>query len=334
MKRANDKTGIPSHHDGSRFRNPWPGSEMHGFGDAVKWMLTRSRVPSPPELSGVPSPVQSPSIPQRSDSLSLTWIGHSTFLIQCDGLNVLTDPVWSKRVSPVSFAGPSRLVQPPIALDALPPVDLTLISHDHYDHLDDATVRHLIERFPNMEWVAPLKVAEFLENRGAKHVTELDWWDIASVKGIEIGCTPAKHFSGRYPWNRNATLWSGYALSFKGVRVYFAGDTALMPEFQPIAEKFGPFDVAILPIGAYEPRWFMRAVHMTPEDCVAGFGQLLSGNSGRSCILAGSHWGTFRLTDEPVMEPPHLARASWETAGYPADALWIFRHGETRFLTD
>jgi len=331
MNRANDKA-TPSHHDGARFRNPWPGSEMHGVGGLIKWMFMRSRTPVPPDASKPPVPFASPSIPDRSDNLSMTWIGHTTFLIQCDGINVLTDPIWSMRASPVKFAGPARLVYPPIRLESLPQIDLTLLSHDHYDHLDDTTVRQLVERFPEMQWVAPLKVGRFLEKRGARHIIECDWWDEGVAGGILVGCTPARHFSGRYPWNRNATLWCGYTLSFANVIVYFAGDTALMPEFERVAERFGPFDVAILPIGAYEPRWFMRAVHMTPEDCVAAMGQILSGNSDQACVMAASHWGTFKLTDEPVMEPPRLARMSWENAGYPVENLWIFQHGETRSL--
>jgi N-acyl-phosphatidylethanolamine-hydrolysing phospholipase D len=306
---------------------------MHGIGGLIKWMLTRRRIEAAPELTVKPVPIASPAIPVRSTNLTVTWIGHTTFLIQCDGINILTDPIWSHRASPVSFAGPTRIVPPPISLAALPPIDVSFISHDHYDHLNDATVRQLIARFPDMQWVTPLEVGSFLKKRGARNVTEFDWWDEAVIHGIQVGCTPARHFSGRYPWNRNATLWCGYALSFSNARVFFAGDTALHPEFRSIAERFGPFDAAILPIGAYEPRWFMRAVHMTPEDCVAAFGNLLSGNKGTLCRMIAAHWGTFKLTDEPVMEPPHLARSSWINAGYPEEPLWILRHGETRSLS-
>lgn len=277
-------------------------------------------------------PVASPVIrvPTRSEPLALTWIGHSTFLIQCDGVNILTDPIWAERASPVSFAGPRRIVPAPIPLANLPPIDITLISHDHYDHLDDATARELIQRFPQMHWMAPLEVGRFLENRGALSVTEMDWWQESVIDGLTIGCTPAKHFSGRSPWNRNGTLWCGWTIAFDNARVYFAGDTALHPEFGNIATRFGPFDVAILPIGAYEPRWFMRAVHMTPEDSVEGFGHLLGQNGGAACIMAASHWGTFPLTDEPVMEPPYLAKAAWQRTGRQPENLWIFQHGETR----
>ena len=325
-----------SHHDATGFQNPWPGSTPHGIGGLLKWMMTRSggaATPSPPEHTTLPSSAISSKPPlDRSDKLAITWIGHSSFLLQCDGLNILTDPVWSARASPVSFIGPHRLVPPAIQFEQLPPIDITLVSHDHYDHLDDSTVRRLIDRFPSMKWLAPLRVGAFLRRRGAQDVTELDWWDRHEALGVTIGCTPAQHFSGRYPWNRNATLWCGWSLWFgDGTRLFFAGDTGLHPQFGEISRRLGPFDLAILPIGAYEPRWFMRPVHMSPEDSVTAFQHLTAG-SARDCVMVGSHWGTFRLTDEPVMEPPHLARQSWSQAGLPPDRLWILAHGETRTL--
>ncbi|MDO8501672.1 MAG: MBL fold metallo-hydrolase [Gemmatimonadaceae bacterium] len=297
-------------------------------------MLTRSRqqpavVPAAHRMRPViASPVRRPA--ERVDTLTITWIGHSSFLIQCRGLNILTDPIWSDRASPVSFAGPRRLVPPFLRLEDLPPIDVTLISHDHYDHLDDPTIGRLIGRFPAMCWLAPLRVGGFLERRGAANVKELDWWQEHETAGIIIGCTPAQHFSGRYPWNRNSTLWCGWTLSFGRPRVFFAGDTALHPEFGAIAERFGPFDMAILPIGAYEPRWFMRQVHMNPTDSIAAFQQLTAVHPDHPCIMVGSHWGTFRLTDEPVMEPPILAREIWSRASLSPNLLWILAHGETR----
>ena len=320
------------HRHGNRFRNPWPGSAQHGFAGFVKWMLTRSdgEAATPPEDRARPVPVASPHPPDRTDGLAVTWIGHSSFLIQCRGVNILTDPVWSDRASPVSFAGPHRLVPPGIAFENLPPIDFTIVSHDHYDHLDDATIRRLIGRYPRMKWLAPLHVGDFLRKRGASDVTELDWWGEHSASGVSFGCTPAQHFSGRYPWNRNATLWCGWTVRFDDdTRVFFAGDTGLHPEFEKVANMFGPFDMAILPIGAYEPRWFMQPVHMSPEEAVTALQQLDQEDLAR-CVMVGSHWGTFRLTTEPVMEPPRRARESWDAAGLPADRLWILSHGETK----
>jgi L-ascorbate metabolism protein UlaG (beta-lactamase superfamily) len=184
-----------------------------------------------------------------------------------------------------------------------------------------------------MRWCAPLGVAEFLKRRGASHVIELDWWEHAETLGLSLGCTPAQHFSGRYPWNRDATLWCGWTIAFSREKVFFAGDTALHPQFADIARRFGPFDMAILPIGAYEPRWFMRVVHMDPEDSVTAFQQLVSADPSHGCVMVGSHWGTFQLTDEPVAEPPRRTSDHWSSLGLEPDRLWIMKHGETRHVS-
>jgi N-acyl-phosphatidylethanolamine-hydrolysing phospholipase D len=270
--------------------------------------------------------------PAASRHPRITWIGHSSFLIQVAGLNILTDPIWSDRASPVSFAGPRRLVPPGLSFGDLPRIDITLLSHDHYDHLDRTTVENLISQFPGMVWITPLGVAQFVRSRGAISVQELDWWDEITVGSATIGCTPAQHFSGRFPWNRNSTLWCGWALRIGDFSMFFAGDTGLHPEFEQIAARFGPFDVSILPIGAYEPRWFMHPVHMGPEEAVQAFVDLTSPYPGRHSIMVGSHWGTFRLTDEPVGEPPILVRAAWDRACLPTSDLWIFSHGENRTM--
>jgi N-acyl-phosphatidylethanolamine-hydrolysing phospholipase D len=336
MMQAKDIKSKTAHHSVRGFQNPWPGGALHGIGSLMKWMLTRSEreaSSSPPAHFIRPVLSASRSRPvERRQALTVTWVGHSSFLIQCAGLNILTDPVWSERASPVSFAGPRRMVPPGLSLDELPPIDITLVSHDHYDHLDDDTIRQLISRFPNMKWMAPLRVGDFLRKRGAADVTELDWWNTHDWEGLSFGCTPAQHFSGRYPWNRNATLWCGWTVTFpNGARLYFAGDTGLHPEFSLISAEFGPFDMAILPIGAYEPRWFMRPVHMTPEDSVKAYQDIEA--TSPACVMVGSHWGTFRLTTEPVMEPPALTRSNWSAAGLDEDRLWILEHGETRTLT-
>ncbi len=324
-----------SHHSDDGFLNPWPGSAPHGAGGLIKWMLTRSSDESFVAPEAEPRPVIAPSArppAKHVDRLTVTWVGHSSFLLQCRGLNILTDPVWSDRASPVSFAGPHRLVPPGVPFEDLPPIDLTLISHDHYDHLDDATIRRLTNRFPGMKWFAPLRVGDFLRKRGASDVTELDWWEVHESLNFSAGCTPAQHFSGRYPWNRNSTLWCGWSVRFDNdTRVFFAGDTGLHPEFAEISKRLGPFEMAILPIGAYEPRWFMQPVHMSPEESVNAFQELANGGSDR-CVMVGSHWGTFRLTTEPVMEPPRRARESWSLAGLPDERIWILSHGETRVI--
>jgi N-acyl-phosphatidylethanolamine-hydrolysing phospholipase D len=280
------------------------------------------------DFSAIPSPQELP--PDASDATSVTWIGHSSFLIQLGGMNILTDPIWSNRASPVGFAGPKRLVPPGMALEALPGIDVTILSHDHYDHLDDKTVRRLIAQFPDMTWLTPLGVGDFLRKRGASSVRELDWWAETVLGPASFACTPAQHFSGRYPWNRNATLWCGWTIRIGDTAVFFAGDTGLHPEWREITQRFGPFDMSILPIGAYDPRWFMHAVHMAPEEAVLAFQAIDSIHPGHSGVMVGSHWGTFRLTDEPLDEPPSLARRTWSTAQLPPENLWILAHGESR----
>jgi N-acyl-phosphatidylethanolamine-hydrolysing phospholipase D len=214
--------------------------------------------------------------------------------------------------------------------DKLPCVDAVFISHDHYDHLDDQTVRRLIARFPRARWIGPLGIGDFLEKRGAVHVVEMDWWQSGDLGVISAWCTPAQHFSGRYPWNRNATLWCGWVIGIGGYRVFFAGDTGLHPEFGEIARCLGPIDAAILPIGAYEPRWFMQPVHMNPEDAVSAYLQIIrSSPSSDACLFVPSHWGTFRLTDEPLDEPPRLLRRAWIKADLPENRLSLVQPGET-----
>lgn len=330
MKRANNVAAASHHRPGGGFQNPWPGSALHGTRGLLKWMLTRSRRPELQPAEKTSSAGARPDASSREPRI--TWIGHSTFLIQAGGLNILTDPIWSDRASPVSFAGPRRIAPPGVGFDDLPRIDITLLSHDHYDHLDRQTVESLIARFPEMTWMTPLGIADFIRSRGARDVRELDWWDETTAGESRIACTPAQHFSGRFPWNRNATLWCGWTVRVAGFSLFFAGDTALHPEFESIARRFGPFDLAILPIGAYEPRWFMRPVHMSPEEAVQSLVALTAARPGHRCTMLASHWGTFRLTDEPVDEPPAFARAAWTRANLPSGNLWIFTHGETRVL--
>ena len=265
-------------------------------------------------------------------AVGVTWVGHSTFLVQIGGLNVLTDPMWSARASPIPWAGPARLAPPGVSIDALPPVDLVLLSHNHYDHLDVPSVRSLAQRHPEALWVTPLGLSDFVRRHGVRVARELDWWQETAMGGAAIGCVPAQHFSARGLGDRGATLWCGWTVAVGGRSLYFAGDTAYHPDFAKIGAAFGPFDIAILPIGAYEPRWFMRSVHMNAGEAVQAFGDVSGahpGHAGRR-VMVGGHWGTFRLTDEAVEEPPVRAREAWAAAGLPPDDLWVLAHGETR----
>jgi N-acyl-phosphatidylethanolamine-hydrolysing phospholipase D len=320
-----------------RFRNPWPGSVEHGLGSMLKWTIDRARNGTlgfrargtpPAAVAASPAVLRS-----NHDDCRLTWIGHSTFLIQVGGLSVLTDPVFAERASPVRFAGPRRLSPPGLALDALPPIDLVLQSHDHYDHFDVDTIRVLARRSASTVWCAPLGLAARLRTLGVRHVTECDWLASAEpVPRVRVACVPARHFSGRSLTDRNATLWCGWTLSVGARRLYFVGDSAFHPDFAAIGEREGPFDAVLMPIGAYDPRWFMSAVHMDPEEAVTAFLAIRSAHPAHPCVMAAMHWGTFALTDEAVDEPPRRARAAWERDGLDAGSLWVFAPGETRVI--
>jgi N-acyl-phosphatidylethanolamine-hydrolysing phospholipase D len=266
-----------------------------------------------------------------ASTLTITWIGHTTTLLQLGGLNVLTDPIWSDRASPLAFAGPKRFTPPGVDFDDLPVIDAVVISHNHYDHLDARTVSRLIARFPAAAWRVPLGVARFVRRKGASDIEECGWYATTQVGPLRFTAVPAQHFSGRSLFDRNATLWCGWVLSSKHHSVYFAGDTALNPSFSEIGERCGPFDAALMPIGAYDPRWLMRSVHMDPEECVAAVRSLAPGVTDTPLVLA-THWGTFQLTDEPIGEPPRLTRSAWQGASLPSDKLWIARFGETRVV--
>jgi N-acyl-phosphatidylethanolamine-hydrolysing phospholipase D len=326
------QTPIPPHHrPGGGFRNPWIEHAVPGFGGLLKWLLvhrTTRPVPKDPNPSVFARARPAFASPRaRAAQLTATWVGHSSVLLQLGGLNVLTDPMWSERASPVQFAGPHRWVAPGIPFDELPPIDVVLESHNHYDHLDDITVRRIVRAHPGATWLVPLGLASFVHSRGARLVSELDWWQDATVGPLRFGCTPAQHFSGRSFRDRGATLWCGWGLAAAGgKRVFFAGDTGYHPEFGAIAERYGPFDLALLPIGAYEPRWFMRYLHMNPEEAVAACSDL-----GARAMLP-MHWGTFKLTDEAMDEPPVRARAAWQAAGLPAEGYRQLAHGETLTL--
>jgi len=322
----------PLHHgaDG-RFRNPWPDSEPRGFADVLRWTLQRRaqpRAPSPPRGS---LPVARPDLSATPDNSSATWIGHSTVLLQVAGRTILTDPMWSERAFPVQWMGPRRIMPPAVALNALPKLDLILVSHSHYDHLDKTSVRALARLQPNAEWVTPLRLGKYLRQFGAPRVTEIDWWETTEVAGVRITGTPARHFSARRAGDRNRTLWSGFAIERARRRVYFAGDTAIHPEFGEIGQRCGPFDLVLMPIGAYDPRWFMHGVHVDPEESVEAYREVVAAQPDAPLpLMLALHWGTFRLTDEPMDEPPRRATAAWAKAALPVDRLWIARFGESR----
>jgi N-acyl-phosphatidylethanolamine-hydrolysing phospholipase D len=320
-----------------RFRNPWPDSQPHGWRDLLRFFAerpARSRTESPRRGS---FPASNPAIsyPRAGETdLMATWIGHSTVLLQLGGINVLTDPVFSQRAFPVQWLGPRRVMDPGLAIDALPPIDVVALSHNHYDHLDRPAVKQIAGAHPQATWVVPLGLGAYIRRWGARDIVELGWWQHAAVKGLRVTATPARHFSGRGLRDRNKSLWCGFAFETEKQRALFVGDTAYHPEFGTIGSQCGPFDLLMIPIGAYDPRWFMRIVHVNPEEAVQIYEDLVGSHPEAPLpVMLGIHWGCFRLTEEPMEEPPQRATARWRAAGLAEDRLWIARFGETRRVT-
>jgi N-acyl-phosphatidylethanolamine-hydrolysing phospholipase D len=244
------------------------------------------------------------------------WIGHATWALRLGGQLVVTDPVWSHSLS--GFA--RRLVEPGVALEAMPPIDIVLVSHDHRDHMDLPTIAKLPD---TATYFCGLGNGKRL---GKPNVVELDWWQSHTIGTLTITFVPARHWSMRLPWNRNDSLWGGFVVRGPEGTAYHSGDTAFGDHFAQIRTRCGPIDWAMLPIGAYAPRWFMEPQHMDPDDAAKAFAAL-----GAKYLLA-MHWGTFRITDEAIGEPPERIRALWQAHGLPPERLWIVDPGEPRPL--
>jgi L-ascorbate metabolism protein UlaG (beta-lactamase superfamily) len=231
--------------------------------------------------------------------LRVTFVGHATFLVQQDGLNLLIDPVWSSRIGPVSWLGAKRYRPPGLRFEDLPPIDVVLLSHDHYDHLDLPTLRKLVAAFPHLTLITGLGNGTFLKSQGIHaKVVELDWWQSTTVGDMEIVATPAAHWSGRNPFATNRTLWVGFVLKGPAGLTYYAGDTGWGPHFAQLRERFGPLRLALLPVGAYKPEWFMSAQHMGPKEAFEAARVLEASTS------IGMHFGTFNLADDGPLEGP------------------------------
>jgi L-ascorbate metabolism protein UlaG (beta-lactamase superfamily) len=291
---------FPNHFDGKRFYNP-DARQALGFFDVLRWKLS-----SRPESSPGFIPDVEQSIPPRSvegGGLRVTLVNHSTVLIQRPGFNILTDPIWSERASPLSWAGPRRRRKPGVRMDDLPRIDAVLISHNHYDHLDLPTLRQLAMA-GDSTFIVPAGVGRLLRSNNIKPVHEMDWGESLSLPNFTVHCVPALHFSARGISDRNKTLWCGYAIEGQDRLVYFAGDTAFGGHFAQIREKFGAPYVALLPIGAYAPRWFMSPVHMAPDEAVRAHEILAAKTS------IAIHHGTFQLSDDGIDTPKKELLAS------------------------
>ncbi|MDD9967926.1 MAG: MBL fold metallo-hydrolase [Myxococcales bacterium] len=290
---------------GGRFENPLP-EHMGGGWSMLKRFLAKAPHGTP--LS--PPPVharRATDFPALQGALAVTWLGHSSLLIELDGTRVLTDPVFSQRASPLSFAGPTRFHPVPIAVAELPEVEAVVLSHDHYDHLDMDTIIALNSRVDR--FVVPLGLGAHLEYWGVPtaHITELDWWQEVELGSLRLVCAPARHFSGRGISDRNRTLWASWAMIGPAHRMYFSGDTAMFPGFAEIGRRLGPFDVAALEVGAYDRAW--PDVHLGPEQAVAAHKAL------RAHLMLPVHWGTFDLALHAWTEPVVRTRAAAAAVG-------------------
>ncbi|ORX90359.1 Metallo-hydrolase/oxidoreductase [Basidiobolus meristosporus CBS 931.73] len=320
------------------FQNPWKSFTNHGFCDMFALLkdYDRQRCAIPPKEKLVP--VLTPDFellnkPEGKD-FQLTWLGHACFLLQVDGINILFDPVFSDRCSPFQFVGPKRYTPPPCKIEELPKIDIVVISHNHYDHLDYNTVKALGD---GPRYFVPLGNKKWFESVGIRNVVECDWWDETEVslegaRDVKIVCTPCQHFTGRGVHDRFQTLWASWCVITKDEgKFYFAGDTGYRsvpktkdedsvpycPAFLEIGHKYGPFDLACIPIGAYSPRWFMSPIHCSPEDAVRVHEDIRSKKS------VGMHWATWVLTDEDVTEPPRRLKQELQNR----------KHNEEDFIT-
>ena len=287
--------------------------------EILRWQLERLRR-SRPTQADTPAPFR-PNDGKLLQELpaSLTWVGHASFVMRLGNAFVAVDPIFSERISGVV----KRLAPVGLSYDALPPLDVVCLTHNHRDHLDMATLKRLGQK---PLYVVPLGNGPLLKDAGFPHVVELDWWETHRTGDLEITLVPARHWSMRFPWDRNDMLWGGYVFRGQEGTAYHSGDTALWDMFREIGQRCGPIDWAMLPIGAYEPRWFMEPQHMNPEDAGQAFEML-----GARTFVA-MHWGTFKLTDEPTGEPPGRIRAWFAERGIDPSRLWLLDVGETRAL--
>jgi L-ascorbate metabolism protein UlaG (beta-lactamase superfamily) len=289
-------------------------------------MLREPRTPWPRHID---EPFQRPPPLDGADAI-VTFIGHSTFLIQTMAGNILTDPMYSNRAGPLGVLGPRRVRQPAVRFDDLPSISIVLLSHNHYDHCDRRTLRMLGERFDPIA-VTPLGNGALVRSAGIRRVEELDWWQESQTSALPITLTPARHFSARTPLDRNRALWGGFGFTAGRARIFFAGDTAYAPFFGEVRQRLGQVDLALLPIGAYEPRWFMRAVHMNPAEAVQAHLDLGAIES------LGMHFGTFQLTSEGIDEPlcaledarreRNISASRFRTLGFGESTCVRQRHG-------
>jgi L-ascorbate metabolism protein UlaG (beta-lactamase superfamily) len=314
------RRATPSDHfDGECFFNPG-GSRLRSFREFLRWQLSRRRPVWPEWIADTKPPALNAVKPGE---IAVTYIGHATLLLRFAGFTVLTDPMFSLRASPFAWLGPKRVRAPAYALEDLPKIDAVCLSHNHYDHMDLPSL-HALRGRGNPPIVTGIGNGAYLADRGIANVIELDWWESAEpVPGLKITYVPAQHWSRRRFWDTNHMLWGGHVIEAQGARAYFSGDTGYPAQFATIAQRYGAPDIALLPIGAYEPRWFMSPQHMNPEEAVRAHLDL-----GARLSIA-MHFATFCLTDEPFGAPEIALAEARTQLGVEESAFRIPGFGET-----
>lgn len=306
------------------FYNNYIEHKMASLKEFWKWRK-QSKKPSPISFPLVKNDPQ--FLKNNKTKKTSTWIGHASFLLQLDGVNILTDPHLTKRASPVSFAGPIRTTPPGLNLEDLPTIDIIVISHNHYDHLDKKTLKKIFKQQRGHQplILVPLKLKKLVEGFGAINVKEFGWWASIKFQNLTIHSVPVQHWSNR-SFNTNKTLWCGWVIETTNFKTFFCGDTGYSKDFINIQKKFGPMDLSLIPIGAYAPRWFMKNHHCNVEEAI----QIHKDLKSKSSIAM--HWGTFQLTDEPMDEPPQLLKALSLEKNLHADEFVSMKHGETKIF--
>ncbi|WP_138430862.1 MBL fold metallo-hydrolase [Fodinibius saliphilus] len=316
-----------NHFDGKKFVNPNDG-DTHHYWEVLKWWLSGYDRGEWYQLNEEDL-TQHPLPPSKvsTGNFKATFVNHATYLLQVDDLNILTDPVWSFRASPYQWIGPKRMRPPGIAFEDLPDIDVVLLTHNHYDHLDLSTVKKLQKRY-KPKFIVPLGVEKLLHDHGIINTSHLDWWDHHPISNsLSLTAVPAQHFSGRGLFDRNKTLWCGYVLHASIGNIYFAGDTGYGDFIRAIGNKFGPIHTSFLPIGAYKPRWFMQKIHMSPREAVKAHKYIQSQQS------FAMHFGTFPMADDGMYEPIEELKHALEEFQINKQQFRVLNEGESEFLT-
>ena len=333
---AQNDSSAKAHHTPTGFKNNYANQVTKSFGDFMRWQWESWGLDKTPN-STTPSVKTDLALLKSPNTPTVTWIGHATSLVQANGLNVLVDPIFSERASPVQIFGPKRAQPPSVTMPDLPHIDAVLISHNHYDHLDRASVAQLDDKAKTAGkttlFIVPLGLKAWFNNIGIDSVVELDWWEHHKIQGVEFHLTPVQHWSARSINDRSATLWGGWAVLGADFHWYYAGDTGYSRDFADTAKQFasrqtealgGGFDLALIPVGAYEPRWFMSQQHVNPMESVRIHQDVGAKHS------VGIHWGTFSLTDEPLDQPPRDLAVARQALGVKETDFVVLAIGESK----